>query len=383
MRIDRLELRGFRNYREMTAEFDPRCNVIFGENAQGKTNLLEALVYLSCGKSPRARTDREMIRFDGGAAQIQAGVCARERDFQVRAELFRDRRRKLWVNQVAVKSGAELSQVYNTVFFCPEDLYLIREGAAVRRRFLDTALCQLRPRYAEALASYHRAYEHKTRILRDAQERPDLLEILPEFNERLILSGAVMIHYRHRFSVRLGEYAALHHRECSGGRETLGIEYRTVSSVTDPAAPAQILAEQLRQHMESHKEAERASRLCLSGPHKDDLVVTVDGRDARQYASQGQTRTAALALKLAEREIYKNAAGAYPVLLLDDVLSELDPRRQEFVLNRIAGGQVFITCCEDDRLPAMLGGKVFRVEQGEIYGPSGGVSGNVCASGTK
>ena len=372
MRIDRLELRGFRNYREMTAEFDPRCNVIFGENAQGKTNLLEALVYLSCGKSPRARTDREMIRFDGGAAQIQAGVCARERDFQVRAELFRDRRRKLWVNQVAVKSGAELSQVYNTVFFCPEDLYLIREGAAVRRRFLDTALCQLRPRYAEALASYHRAYEHKTRILRDAQERPDLLEILPEFNERLILSGAVMIHYRHRFSVRLGEYAALHHRECSGGRETLGIEYRTVSSVTDPAAPAQILAEQLRQHMESHKEAERASRLCLSGPHKDDLVVTVDGRDARQYASQGQTRTAALALKLAEREIYKNAAGAYPVLLLDDVLSELDPRRQEFVLNRIAGGQVFITCCEDDRLPAMLGGKVFRVEQGEIYGPSGG-----------
>ena len=118
--------------------------------------------------------------------------------------------------------------------------------------------------------------------------------------------------------------------------------------------------------MEEHQAAERASRLCLSGPHKDDLLVSIDGREAKQYASQGQTRTAALAMKLAEREIYKNATGEYPVLLLDDVLSELDPRRQEFVLNRIVGGQVFITCCEDDRLPQMLGGRVFHVKQGVI-----------------
>ena len=118
--------------------------------------------------------------------------------------------------------------------------------------------------------------------------------------------------------------------------------------------------------MDAHQAAERASRLCLSGPHKDDLAVSIDGREARQYASQGQTRTAALAMKLAEREIYYHAAGEYPVLLLDDVLSELDPRRQEFVLNRIEGGQVFITCCEDDRLPQMLGGNVFHVEQGTV-----------------
>lgn len=124
--------------------------------------------------------------------------------------------------------------------------------------------------------------------------------------------------------------------------------------------------EQLRSHMEAHRTAELASRTCLSGPHKDDLLVTIDGLAAKDYASQGQTRTAALALKLAEREIYKNASGEYPVLLLDDVLSELDPRRQEFVLNRIAGGQVFITCCEDDRLPQLLGGKVFHVEQGHV-----------------
>ena len=366
MRIDRLELDSFRNYDRQAVDFDGRCNVIFGENAQGKTNLLEALVYLSCGKSPRARTDREMIRFDAPAASLCAQVFARERDFKVKAELFRDRRRKLSVNQVPAKNSGALSEVYNTVFFCPEDLFLIREGAAARRKFMDTALCQLRPRYAAALAEYNRTYDHKTRILRDSEERPDLLATLPDFNERLVRFGAVLIHYRQQFAARLNEYAAIHHLECSGGKERLEIQYQTVSSVTDPAADVAVLTEQLREHMESHQAAERASRLCLSGPHKDDLLVTIDGREAKQYASQGQTRTAALALKLAEREIYKNATGEYPVLLLDDVLSELDPKRQEFVLNRINGGQVFITCCEDDRLPQLLGGRVFHVEHGAI-----------------
>ena len=345
MRIDTLYLESFRNYEQQFLEFDPACNVIYGENAQGKTNLLEALAYLSCGKSPRARTDRDMIRFGGQAAVMTAGVFVREREFQVRAEL---------------------SRVYNTGFFCPEDLLLIREGAAARRRFLDVTLSQLRPRYAEALAQYHRTYEHKTRILRDAEERPDLLDTLPEFNERLVRYGAVLIHYRHQFSLRLREYAALNHRECSGEREELEIQYATVSTVTDPGADLSVLMNQLRTHMESHREAERASRLCLSGPHKDDLLVTIDGRDAKQYASQGQTRTAALSMKLAEREIYKNVVGEYPVLLLDDVLSELDPRRQEFVLNRIAGGQVVITCCEDDRLRELLKGKVFHIEHGSV-----------------
>lgn len=366
MRINRLELESFRNYSCQAVAFDPWCNVIFGENAQGKTNLLEALVYLSCGKSPRARTDREMIGFEAPSARMRAQVSARDREFQIQVDLFRDRRRKMSVNQVPAKNSAALSEVYHTVFFCPEDLYLIRDGAAARRKLMDTALCQLRPRYASALAEYHRTYEHKTRILRDAEERPDLLETLPDFNERLVRYGAVLIHYRQQFALRLNEYAAIHHLECSGGKERLEVRYQTVSSVTDPSAEIGVLIDQLRQHMESHQAAERASRLCLSGPHKDDLLVSIDGRDAKAYSSQGQTRTAALALKLAEREIYKNATGEYPVLLLDDVLSELDPKRQEFVLNRINGGQVFITCCEDDRLSQLLGGKVLHVNGGTL-----------------
>ena len=366
MRIDRLELEGFRNYGREAADFDPRCNVICGENAQGKTNLLEAIVYLSRGKSPRARTDREMIGFQEESARLLAHVHSREREFQVQADLFRGRRRRITVNQVPVKTNAALGEVYRTVLFQPEDLTLIREGAAARRRFLDTALCQLRPRYAAALAGYERAREQKTRILRDCDQRPGLLEALPEFNEQMIRLGAALIQYRHQFCLRLAETAAACHRECSGGKESLELQYQTISSVEDPGADAGTLAEQLRRHMESHREAELAPRLCLSGPHKDDIFVTIDGREARQYASQGQTRTAALALKLAEREIYKNAAGEYPVLLLDDVLSELDPKRQEFVLNRLGSAQVFITCCEEDRLPSLLGGRVFHVERGRI-----------------
>lgn len=366
MRIDRLELEGFRNYRREAADFDARCNVICGENAQGKTNLLEALVYLSRGKSPRARTDREMIGFQEEAARLLVRVESREREFRVQADLFRGRRRRLTVNQVPVRTNGALGDVYHTVLFQPEDLYLIREGAAARRRFLDTALCQLRPRYAAALAGYERAREQKTRILRDFSERADLLAALPEFNEQMIRLGAVLIQYRYPFCLRLAEAAAACHRECSGGKETLTLQYQTVSSIENPGAETGALADALRRHMENHREAELASRLCLSGPHKDDLLIFINGREAKQYASQGQTRTAALALKLAEREIYKSAAGEYPVLLLDDVLSELDPKRQEFVLNRIAGGQVFITCCEEDRLPDLLGGKVFHVEQGRI-----------------
>ncbi|MDN0031434.1 DNA replication/repair protein RecF [Oscillibacter valericigenes] len=366
MRIDRLTLEHFRNYNRQDVAFDTDCNVIFGENAQGKTNLLEAIQYLSCGHSSRAKSDRELIGFQAENALIQGQIFARDREFVLRTELYREKRRKLWVNKVPAKTSSELSQVFQTVFFCPEDLLLIREGAAARRKFLDQALCQLRPRYAAALAAYRRVYAHKTRILRDCEEQPGLLDMLPEFNERLIQSGAVIIHYRAQFTEKLAVCAAANHADCSGGKEKLSVNYKTVSTVLNPLEGLPLLTDQLRAHMESHKQAELGSRLCLSGPHKDDLLVEIDGRDAKTYSSQGQTRTAALSLKLAEREIYKNVTGEAPILLLDDVLSELDPRRQEFVLNRISGGQVFITCCEDDRLPVLLGGKVFHIAAGKV-----------------
>ena len=231
---------------------------------------------------------------------------------------------------------------------------------------MDMSLCQLRPRYAEALAEYGRLYEHKTRILRDSDEYPQLLDTLPDFDRRLCQVGAVLISYRARYVQALAVHAQRAHWECSGEREELALSYQTVKTVEDPLGPAADIAAALAEHQAQHHQAELASRLCLSGPHKDDIAVTIGGVNARQFSSQGQTRTAALAFKLAEREIYREITSRTPLLLLDDVLSELDPRRQEYVLNRILGGQGFITCCEEDRLGTLLSGKVFHISQGAV-----------------
>ncbi len=253
----------------------------------------------------------------------------------------------------------------NTILFCPEDLSLIREGASERRRFLDDAICQLRPKYAMALAEYKRLYEQKTRILRDWEEKPSLLDTLDDFNLSMAQVGAVIIHYRAHFVKRLAALAPPIQSDFSGGREQLGLRYETVSTVTDPEESPKIILEQLLDHQQSHRRAEMDSRQCLSGPHKDDLLVELDQLPARQYASQGQTRTAALSLKLACRELFREDTGEWPVLLLDDVLSELDAKRQSFVLERIDGGQVLITCCEEDK-SVPVSGKRFQIKGGTV-----------------
>ncbi|WP_294522726.1 DNA replication/repair protein RecF [uncultured Pseudoflavonifractor sp.] len=366
MIVKSITLDFFRNYSHLETAFSPDVNVICGENAQGKTNLLEAIGYLSTASSRRARYDRELIAFGADHAFVKAEVFSRERDFTLEARLSRGSRRQLLSNGVKLKTAGELAGVLNTVFFCPEDLMLIREGAAERRRFLDECICQLRPRYAAALAEYRRLHEQKTRILRDWEEKPSLLDTLDDFNLRMAQTGAILIHYRAHFVRRLRETAPPIHREFSGGREELGLKYETVSTVVDPEGSVKDILSALMAHQESHRRAELESRQCLSGPHKDDLTVELGGVAARQFASQGQTRTAALSLKLAAREIFYGDTGEWPVLLLDDVLSELDQRRQSFVLNRIKGGQVFITCCEDEKLEHLEGGKVLRIHSGAL-----------------
>ena len=366
MIVKGLELDFFRNYPHLKTEFDPWVNLIYGDNAQGKTNLLEAIAYLSAARSHRARYDREMIMLDVGSAFVKGEVFSRSRDFTLEAKLFRGRGRQLWSNGVKLKTAGELAGILNTVLFCPEDLSLIKAGAAERRKFLDGAICQLRPRYAQALAEYNRLYDHKTRILRDWPEHPSLLDALDDFNLRMAQTGAIVIHYRAHFIKRLREHAPAIHTDFSGGREGLELDYETVSTITDPQAQPRQLLPLLLEHQEKHRKAEMDSRQCLSGPHKDDLLVNIGGQSAKIYASQGQTRTAALSLKLAQREIFQEETGEWPVLLLDDVLSELDAKRQAFVLNRIRGGQVFITCCEEEKLEGLEGGRAFHICGGKL-----------------
>ena len=365
MILKRMELDFFRNYVHGELILSPGVNVIWGENAQGKTNLLEAAGYLSSCRSHRARYDRELIQFGVDHAFIKGEVFSRQRDFTLEARLHRGERRQLFSNGVRLRSAGELGEVLNTILFCPEDLSLIRDGASERRRFLDDAICQLRPKYAVALGEYKKLYEQKTRILRDWEEKPSLLDTLDDFNLRMAQVGAVLIHYRAHFVKRLAALAPPIQSDFSGGREQLGLRYETVSTVADPEAAPKAILGQLLEHQQSHRRAELDSRQCLSGPHKDDLLVEVDGRGARQFASQGQTRTAALSLKLACRELFREDTEEWPVLLLDDVLSELDAKRQSFVLERIDGGQVLITCCEEDK-SVPVSGKRFEIRDGTV-----------------
>jgi len=365
MRIERIALSGFRNYDEETVSFGPDVNVITGVNAQGKTNLLEAVYLLTGAHSFRTRFDRELIGFGCDWASILADVESGGREQTIRLLFRRGQRRQVTVNG-AKKTSSELSGVMTAVLFSPDDLYLIKEGAAARRRLMDTAISQLRPRYAAALTDFNKLYENKTRILKDWREKPALLDTLDEFSDGLARCSATIIRYRASFVERLGELSAPIHRDFSGGREALSLSYRTVSTVTDPHAPVEEIYYQLCDHQESHRQAELDAGQCLTGAHKDDIEIFINGAAARAFASQGQTRTAALSLKLAEREIFKNETGEYPVLLLDDVLSELDAGRQEFVLNRIGGGQTLISCCEDENISGRTGGKVFTVSAGRI-----------------
>jgi len=365
MNLNKLSLRDFRNYGNLDLEFAPGVNLIVGQNAQGKTNLLEAIAYLGSGKSFRAQRTAEMVRFGAEFADIQGEITAQQRQQTLRWVLFASSRpRMAYRNGAKKKTAAEMAGVLPSVLFCPEDLMVLRSGASQRRRLGDNALCQLRPNYDAALAEYNRILEQKSRILKDKEENMAVLAILPEYNARLCQVGALLISYRARFYDSLGKAAAAYHHQFSGGAEEFSLHYKTVSTVTDPFAPVEVLRGQLEDHLESHYRAELSSLQCLTGPHKDDFDVDLNGISLKSYGSQGQTRTAAISLKLAQRELMAREYGEEPILLLDDVLSELDAKRQDFVLNQIDQGQVFITCCEPGRFTKL--GKTIEIEQGQL-----------------
>ena len=348
MIVRKIALNGWRNYEFAAAEFSPGTNVITGENAQGKTNLLEAVYLLTGGKSFRTRFDKELIGFGYTGAEVLADVFAFGREQTVRIVLRQGQRKQIWQNGVK-KTAAELAGNFAAVLFCP-----------------DMAISQLRPKYGALLAEYSRLYDQKSAILRDWHEKPSLLDTLDDFSDQMCRVSARLIRYRAAYASRLNIAAAPIHADFSGGRDKLTLAYRTVSTVEDALGTEKEIYYALCDHQEQHRRAELDSGQCLTGAHKDDLLIDINGQSARAFASQGQTRTAALSLKLAEREIFHDEFDEYPVLMLDDVLSELDAQRQAFVLNRIGGGQTLITCCEDARIAERTGGRVLTVENGVI-----------------
>ena len=361
-----LHLEGFRNYIHTTVQLSEGVNVIIGQNAHGKTNLLEAVYFLSTGRSFRSLHDKDLITFGGEGAYLRAGIVSGGRDQTLEARIYQNRRRELFANGVKIRKLAELSGRLTTVLFCPDDLDMIKGGAAIRRKLMDQCLSQLRPGYAVALSEFNKLYNHKTRILRDYREKPSLLELLDDYDLRLAEQSARLIYYRSAFTTILSRKAANIHSEFSGGAEALEIRYTTVGGMDAQGKRPESILTEILEHQNAHRQAELSSGLCLSGAHKDDLEISISGASARRFASQGQARTAAVSVKLAERDIHFEEAGEYPLLLLDDVLSELDAGRQSFILGRIKNGQVLITCCDDNSAFTRPGAAVIRIEKGRI-----------------
>ena len=341
-----LSLRDFRSYAAAEYAFSPDVNIICGDNGRGKTNLLEAIFLLTGVRSWRAAKKAELVRWEMPKAQLQATVETRGRQFQLKLDMPASGRSQVWVNDVKKQRQLELSECLRCVLFSPEDLYLIKGPASGRREFLDSAISQIRPRYGDLLSRYEKLLDSKSRLLKIEEPRPSA-ELIAAYDEQLARIGAHLMGYRAQFCRGLGEECGKMHAAISGGKETLTLQYKTVSTVTDPFAEPSVIEGQLRDHLESHRLAELQSGSCLSGLHKDDLELFINDRPAKAFASQGQTRSAALALKFGQRELFFRDTGEYPVLLLDDVLSELDAPRQAFVATHAMGGQSIITCCEE------------------------------------
>ena len=364
MPILEAELQNFRNFSSLFCAFSPSVNVITGENAQGKTNLIEALFYLSAMKSFRAQKDDLLIRHGENAAFLKESLHNGQRDFTLEVSLHKAERKRILKNGIPVRRSADAVGILPAVLFTPDDLELIKAGGGERRRLLDLPLCQMKPLYLDTLARYNRTLRMKRALLKE-EITPENEMLLDTYNRSLARYGSLILLERAAYLRELEKEAAPLLSSLSGEKETLKLSYKTVS-VADPEKSAAENEKLLYERLSALLKSEFEAGACLSGVHRDDILIELNGYPARAYASQGQMRSIALSLKLAERELLKKGTSSLPVLLLDDVLSELDPGRQHFILNHVEGGQIFITCCDEAPLSAVKEGKVFEFREGRI-----------------
>ena len=365
MQITRLELKDFRNIREAAVSFCPGVNVICGENAQGKTNLLEAVALLTGRGSFRGARESQMTRFGEKAFHLKMAFRDAEREQSIAYDAGGDKR-KVALNRVPLPSASELAGVFTAVVFHPEDLSLVKGGPGGRRDFLDAAISQLKPVYGRYIAQYNGVLEQRNALLKQIHRTGRGKEMLPIWDEQLAKIGTAVSILRKDYLGKLSPLAETVYRGFTGERETFQIEYE--SSVFREDIPLSVYSEELighyRQLLEARVEDDIRLQFTGAGVHRDDLDIRVNGLSARAYGSQGQQRSCAIALKIGEAMLLRGVTGENPVILLDDVMSELDPGRQDYLLNRIRGFQVLITCCDEASARRMNGGKLFAVEDG-------------------
>lgn len=358
MIVDSIKLNNFRNYNNLELKFDKGTNLFYGDNAQGKTNILESVYLCGTTRSHKGSKDRELIHFGDDESHICMKIKKGDIPYRIDMHLKKNKTKGIAINGVPVRKASELIGLGNFVFFSPEDLNIIKNGPSERRRFLDMEMCQLDKIYLYHLSNYNKILLQRNKLLKDFsfyKESDPMLDIL---DEQLVQYGSVIIKLRDKFVSELNDILREIHSNLSGRKEHLVLEYESSETL-----------ETFASSLKKNREKDIRTRITNSGPHRDDLCFLIDKIDIRRYGSQGQQRTAALSLKLAEIEIVKRNVKDTPVLLLDDVLSELDSSRQRYLLESIHQIQTMITCTGIDDFVGynFKINKLFQVIEGTVH----------------
>lgn len=359
MIVESIELSNYRNYDWLSMNFDEHVNIIYGDNAQGKTNILESLYLCSTSKSHRGSKDKEIIRFGEDESHIKLNVKKHDMNYRIDMHLKKNKSKGIAVNGIPIKKAVELFGIINIVFFSPEDLNIIKNGPSERRKFIDMELSQLDKIYLSNLVNYNKVLIQRNKLLKDisVSSNPQLKDTLDIWDMQLVKFGNEIIKGRIAFVEKINSIIGDIHNKLTGGSEELKVFY-------EPFVDNDSFEAELRKN----REKDIKYKVTNVGPHKDDLSFYINGNDVRKYGSQGQQRTAALSLKLSEIELVKIIIKDTPVLLLDDVLSELDSNRQNFLINSIGEIQTIVTCTGlDEFINNRINiNKMFKVTNGKV-----------------
>lgn len=359
MFIKRLQMLNYRNYNVLDISLGPHVNVFMGDNAQGKTNILEGIYYCAFARSHRTSKDRELINWNSNNALLSITVGRERLDKRIDISILKDGKKAIQVNKIKIKKIEELFGNFNVVMFSPEDLKIIKDSPGVRRKFIDMELCQLNPKYYYNLVQYNKVLNERNSILRNRNINKDILDV---YDMQLVEFGYNIIIDRLEYIQKLNKYSAKIHSDITSGKEK--IEFKYISTIKD----LENIKENFYSLLEKNRSRDCERGITSIGPHRDDFTVLINDIDTKSYGSQGQQRTAVLTIKFSSLKIIKELTGEHPVLLLDDVLSELDFSRKRYILSTIGDIQTIITCTGIEDLYEYLDdkSKVFKVKDGEI-----------------
>lgn len=359
MFIKRLQMLNYRNYNVLDINLGPHVNVFMGDNAQGKTNILEGIYYCAFARSHRTSKDRELINWNADNAFLSVSVGKERLDKRIDISILKDGKKAIQINKIKIKKIGELFGNFNVVMFSPEDLKIIKDSPGVRRKFIDMELCQLNPRYYYNLVQYNKVLNERNSILRNRNINKDILDV---YDMQLVEFGYNIIMERLEYIKKLNKYSVKIHSDITSGKEK--IEFKYTSTIKD----LENIKENFYSLLEKNRVRDSERGITSVGPHRDDFIVLINDIDTKSYGSQGQQRTAVLTIKFSSLKIIKELTGEHPVLLLDDVLSELDFSRKRYILSTIGDIQTIITCTGIEDLYEYLDdkSKVFKVKDGEI-----------------